>query len=76
MPSDGPECPDRDEDEGVKTWVDECSVSRVCPLRDHVKGRYEVRVVVHLVYELRPHGKIFPQHTTTRPHTPFHHMQY
>ena len=30
-------------------------------VRNHVKGRFEVRVVVHHVYDLKAHGKeIFP----------------
>ena len=42
-------------------WSTSVSVSPVCTVRDHVKGRYEVCVVVHHVYELRSHGKeIFP----------------
>ena len=48
-------------DQGVWTWSTSVSVGSPRSLQYHVKGRYEVRVVVHHVYELVRHGhEIFP----------------
>ena len=47
-------------DEGVVTWSTNVSVGPL-PKRKHMAGRYEVRVIVYHVYDLKAHGhEIFP----------------